>query len=149
MTVSVPELLLLCTGSLKDRQLAALSELFLGRLRHEAKITVREIKDSSTQHEGDRLVELLKKERGYSFALTEEGTLMNSRAFAKRLSTIPGKTVFVIGGPDGLAPKVKTAASQLLSLSPLTFTHEMARYVLLEQLYRACSIMHNRNYHKD
>lgn len=149
MTSPVPEMLLICTGSLKDRHVSALTERYLSRLRHEARITVREISDSTRQREGDQIVRLLKKEGGHSFALAEEGTLWNSRELAKRLGTIPGKTVFVIGGPEGLSPSVKSAASQLLSLSPMTFTHEIARMLLFEQLYRACSIMHNRQYHKD
>ena len=149
MAIPVPELLIICTGSLKDRHLSALADLYLGRLRHEARITVREIKDSTKEREGEQIVSLIEKERGHSFALTEEGALLSSRELAGRLDAIPGKTVFVIGGPEGLSPAVKSAATQLLSLSPLTFTHEIARMLLLEQLYRACSILHNRRYHKD
>jgi 23S rRNA (pseudouridine1915-N3)-methyltransferase len=149
MAVSTPQLVIICTGSVKDRNLGALIADYHNRLHHDARITVHEVKDSTKRREGDRIIALLKKEGGHSFALTEEGTLQSSRQLARRLETIPGKTVFIIGGPEGLDTTVKTAADDLFSLSPLTFTHEIARFLLFEQLYRACSILHNRQYHKD
>jgi 23S rRNA (pseudouridine1915-N3)-methyltransferase len=54
----------------------------------------------------------------------------------------------VIGGPYGLSSAVKQQADQLLSLSPMTFSHEMAQLLVLEQMYRALSINLNRKYHK-
>lgn len=56
--------------------------------------------------------------------------------------------VFAIGGCTGLSAEVRRRANFALSLSPMTFTHEMARYLLLEQLYRAFSIIHHLPYHK-
>jgi 23S rRNA (pseudouridine1915-N3)-methyltransferase len=53
----------------------------------------------------------------------------------------------VIGGPYGLAPEVRTRANLLLSLSKMTFTHQMARLFLLEQLYRSSTILRNEPYH--
>ena len=149
MAMITPEILLICTGSLKDRHIAALMDGYLDRLRHEARITVREVRDSTRLREGAGIVDLLEKEGGYSFALAEEGSMMSSRRLARRMETITGKLIFIIGGPEGLDPVVKKKAGELLSLSPMTFTHEMARVLLAEQLYRACTIMHNRRYHRD
>jgi len=59
-----------------------------------------------------------------------------------------GHPVFLIGGPLGFDPAVTAAAHDRLSLSPLTFTHEIARTLLLEQLYRAFTILHGEPYHK-
>jgi 23S rRNA (pseudouridine1915-N3)-methyltransferase len=56
--------------------------------------------------------------------------------------------VFVIGGPFGLSKELKQKADFLFSLSQMTFTHEMARLFLQEQVYRALSIINNKNYHK-
>ena len=57
------------------------------------------------------------------------------------------KVVFVIGGPYGLDPAVKARAELLWSLSKLTFTHEIARFLLFEQLFRASSILRGGSYH--
>ena len=56
---------------------------------------------------------------------------------------------FIIGGAYGLSPEVKARADRLLSLSPMTLTHEFARLVLMEQLYRAASINSGSKYHHD
>lgn len=58
-----------------------------------------------------------------------------------------GEVEFVIGGPYGVSQRLKDAASERISLSPMTFTHQMARVVLLEQLYRALTIINRRSYH--
>ncbi len=58
------------------------------------------------------------------------------------------KITFVIGGPLGLSPVILAKADLVLSLSPMTFPHEMARLLLLEQLYRACTIKAGEKYHK-
>jgi 23S rRNA (pseudouridine1915-N3)-methyltransferase len=59
-----------------------------------------------------------------------------------------GRLAFLIGGPYGFSDEVLTACHLQLSLSSLTFPHELARIVLLEQLYRACSILNGEKYHK-
>jgi 23S rRNA (pseudouridine1915-N3)-methyltransferase len=58
------------------------------------------------------------------------------------------KITFIIGGPLGLSKETLTKADLVLSLSPMTFTHEMTRLLLLEQLYRACTIRAGEKYHK-
>ena len=57
------------------------------------------------------------------------------------------KMVFVIGGPFGIAPEVKARADLLLALSRMTFTHEMARMLFLEQLYRSMNLLNGGSYH--
>jgi len=66
----------------------------------------------------------------------------------KKLS-IDHLLVFVIGGPFGLSKKVKEKSNTLLSLSQMIFTHEMVYLFLTEQIYRAISIIKNKNYHKE
>ena len=58
-----------------------------------------------------------------------------------------GSSAFVIGGPYGLSDRVKKRADKLISLSPMTFTHEFARAILIEQIYRAKTISANTGYH--
>ncbi len=85
-------------------------------------------------------------------ALDPHGQALDSPALAayigRRRDEGVKDLVFVIGGPLGLAEAVRVRAQLVLSLSPLTLTHEMARLVLLEQLYRAETILHGEPYHK-
>ena len=82
-------------------------------------------------------------------ALCEEGQTYDSLAFAKRLEgSGSDRLAFVIGGADGLDPAIKAQAQWRLSLSPMTFPHELARLLLLEQLYRALSIQQGGPYHR-
>ena len=90
----------------------------------------------------------LDRERGAAVVvLSEEGREFTSTAFASVLGNFNRKVVFVIGGPYGLDPAVKARAELLWSLSKLTFTHEIARFLLFEQLFRACSILRGGSYH--
>ncbi|MCI5145372.1 MAG: 23S rRNA (pseudouridine(1915)-N(3))-methyltransferase RlmH, partial [Candidatus Electrothrix sp. AR3] len=85
-------------------------------------------------------------------ALDPTGTEHTSEALAKLLVGWEDRGVqqvcFLIGGHLGLDKQVRQQADQIWSLSQLTFTHEMTRFILLEQLYRACSIKAGHNYHK-
>lgn len=135
-------------GKIKDRNLAALCESMLKRIRFDAKIEVLEIKDSGKQNvDNRRIIDALAKEQGFVIALSEDGRAMGSAVLAGKLDRIHKKLVFVIGGPLGLDDAVKQRADLILSLSPMTFTHEMARYILFEQLFRAITIIKGRGYH--
>jgi 23S rRNA (pseudouridine1915-N3)-methyltransferase len=80
--------------------------------------------------------------------LDETGHEYTSREFAEFLKSFEGGTVkFVIGGCYGTSHAVHREAKAILSLSKLTLTHEISRFVLLEQLYRAFTILHNKKYH--
>jgi 23S rRNA (pseudouridine1915-N3)-methyltransferase len=102
--------------------------------------------------EEERLLSRLEKARGEVIALTREGKDLGSRAFARlleerRVRAVPGVT-FVIGGAFGLGRGVLARANLALSLSGMTMPHELARLVLVEQLYRAGTILKNEPYHK-
>ena len=111
-------------------------------------LVVSELKDSNPQKEGEAIqAELRPEER--LVVLCEEGELLGSQTLAERLQgTGSDRLAFVIGGADGLDPALKARASWKLSLSPLTFPHELARLLLLEQLYRAQSIQQGGAYHR-
>ena len=100
--------------------------------------------------EADRLRPYL--EEGMSIALSDRGKQHDSHTFAKFLSTLQtksgGQVTILIGGPYGLDDSILDKATHRLSLSPLTFSHQVVRLVLLEQLYRGFSILHNTDYHK-
>lgn len=84
--------------------------------------------------------------------LDERGAEMRSVELARwleRKRTVARRFVFVIGGPYGFAPKVYERANEMLSLSKLTFSHQMVRLVFTEQVYRACTIIKGEPYHHE
>ena len=89
---------------------------------------------------------------GHIVALTDQGKQYTSEDFAgliERLQMVAGgRVVFIIGGPFGLHDEVLASSDHRLSLSSLTFSHQLVRLVLLEQLYRSFSILHGTDYHK-
>ena len=82
--------------------------------------------------------------------LTEEGQLFNSIELTSLLLNFKNKKInFLIGDTDGIPSDIKDKSHLLLSLSPLTFPHELARLILIEQIYRAISISNGSPYHRD
>ena len=82
-------------------------------------------------------------------SLSEEGKIYTSYDFASLLLNFKNKRiVFLIGDTDGLSSDIKLNSNLILSLSPLTFPHELARLILIEQIYRAASITQNSPYHR-
>ena len=111
-------------------------------------LDVVEIKDSNPVKEGELVLSMLRPEQEL-VALTEEGKTYTSDAFAALLSGARShQFVFFIGSADGLSPQIKQQAHHKLSLSPMTFPHELARLLLIEQLYRAKTILQGGRYHK-
>lgn len=103
------------------------------------------------QIEADLLLERT-VDAGVRIALDPSGTSPSSEDLAVLLTGWEDRGVgtvsFLIGGHLGLHPSVLARSDMIVSLSRLTFTHEMARMILLEQLYRACTIKAGHNYHK-
>lgn len=91
-------------------------------------------------------------ERGYTVVLDERGRSFDSLKFAQWFERLtidsPHGINFVLGGDVGLDEPVRRRADMLLSLSAMTLPHQIARVVLLEQIYRACTLMRNIAYHK-
>ncbi len=106
--------------------------------------------DEIKKAEAARLDPLLDK--GTIIALADTGQKLDSRQFAQLLEKLQvssrGFLNFIIGGPYGLHESLLTRADMIVSLSSLTFSHQVVRLVLMEQLYRAFSILHGTDYHK-
>jgi len=87
----------------------------------------------------------------YVVLLDEKGKEFASEAFAdyleKKTHTVPKRLVFIVGGPYGFSDAVYSLASERLSLSKMTFSHQMVRLFFVEQLYRAMTILNNEPYH--
>ena len=89
------------------------------------------------------------RDKNIIISLGEEGKSFNSKEFSSLLLNFNNqKITFFIGDSDGLSSQFKYNSDLLLSLSPLTFPHELARLVLIEQIYRAVSIAKNSPYHR-
>ena len=140
---------LIAVGRIKNKALASLCDDFTKRLKRQGKFEQIELKDGTVENESTRILEALSKRKNARvYALAEEGTTYTSTALANELLNLQGRpVVFIIGGAYGLSQAVKARAKVRLSLSPFTFTHEIARMLLCEQLYRAVSINTGSNYH--
>ncbi|HAZ00020.1 MAG TPA: 50S rRNA methyltransferase [Opitutae bacterium] len=142
---------IIAVGKMKNRSLAALCDDFAKRLKRQGNFELVELKDGDVESEGERILDALAK-RGDAriYAMAEEGRTCSSQKLAAELQALQGRSaVFIVGGAYGLSAAVKSRADVLLSLSPFTFTHEIARMLLCEQLYRAVSIQTGSKYHHE
>jgi 23S rRNA (pseudouridine1915-N3)-methyltransferase len=139
----------LAVGRLKDKRLAALAEDFLRRLRPMAPAEVVELRDADPTREGRDMAARLGSPDGSQLviALDERGDDITSTGLAELLGT-HGNVCFLVGGADGLGDAARSRADRILCLSRLTLTHEMARVLLLEQIYRGLSILRGKPYHR-
>jgi 23S rRNA (pseudouridine1915-N3)-methyltransferase len=138
---------IIAVGRIKDRGLLAKIDEFAKWIMHSTKLEIIELKDSDIEKEGEAILKAVGKDKGYIFALGEEGKEFTSVDFSRQLAKIDRKIIFIIGGPLGLSPRVKQRADMVFSLSKMTFTHEMARLFLFEQIYRAIDIARGGKYH--
>ena len=142
-------------GKTRNKNYLALQDEYLQRLSHFVKCETVEIRDSAPHEgkeiEGKRILEKL-NQTPFVCLLDVTGRGLSSPELAKEIEKWQNagtkEISFVIGGADGIAPEVAASASVVLSLSFLTFTHEMARVVMLEQLYRAFTIIKGFPYQK-
>ena len=111
-------------------------------------LEIIEIRDSTPAKEAEAIRASLRPD-DHLIALMEEGTPLGSEPFARRLDQLGNQRLaFVIGGADGLTDALKASARWQLSLSPMTFPHELARLMLIEQLFRAQAILQGSPYHR-
>jgi len=141
---------IICIGKLKE-EFKILEKEYLKKIKPFTKIEIIEIKEAK----GNSAKEILKKEekeivpkiKGNIIVLAEEGKLLSSEEFARIVEKSPEIT-FVIGSSYGISEAIKKKASVLLSLSKMTFSHQLARIILLEQIYRAYCTIKNLPYQR-
>ena len=137
---------IIAVGKIKRKWIQSGIEMYSKRLPG---LKVIEIKDSNKEKETIAIKEIIQKNE-IIITLNENGQSFTSKELAKKLQDLYNQNItFTIGGATGLSPKLNDLASLQLSLSPLTFPHEIARLLLLEQIYRAKTIAHGGPYHKD
>ncbi|MCU0678898.1 MAG: 23S rRNA (pseudouridine(1915)-N(3))-methyltransferase RlmH [Planctomycetes bacterium] len=150
-------IIILAVGRLKAPYYRAAADEYLKRLKPYAKISVEELpsapftektKKLAQATEGESISRWLDARReGRVFILDEHGDRLDSPAFSRLVSAATAPSYFVIGGALGLDKAILVRAHQMISLSRLTLPHELARVVLLEQIYRAVMIDKGKTYH--
>ncbi|MCM1055666.1 MAG: 23S rRNA (pseudouridine(1915)-N(3))-methyltransferase RlmH [Bacteroides sp.] len=156
--------ILLCIGKLKEAYLRDACREYEKRLSAFCRFSVEELEaeklpdkpsyseiSNALEKEGQRLLKKIPS-NAYVYTLCIEGKQKNSEEFAEALEKNAlkgfGTAVFIIGSSYGLADSVKNSSHSRLSMSEMTFPHQLARVMLMEQIYRAYSIINNRQYHK-
>ena len=138
---------LIVVGRVKDVHYQAKINEFLQRLNAFGKVEIQELRDDTVEKESAAILKALENERGWVVILDERGENITSVELANKFSSCDRKIVLVIGGAFGFTDEVRKRADYLLALSKFTVTHEMARLLLAEQLYRACTIIAGKKYH--
>ena len=136
---------IIAIGKIKKKWIQSGIEMYLNRLPG---LKVIEIKDSTQIKEANTIKEIIKKNEAL-VTLSENGQFFTSKQLAKRLLDFQSQNItFAIGGATGFSPSLNSSSAWQLSLSSLTFPHEIARLLLIEQLYRAKTISLGGPYHK-
>ena len=111
-------------------------------------LTIVELRDGNPEKEAESIRQTLRSDE-WPVMLMEQGETLTSIGFSERLRNLGSQRLaFVIGGADGLTAELKALAHWKLSLSPMTFPHELARLLLIEQLFRAQAIQQGSPYHR-
>ena len=145
-----------CVGNLKEKFSKDAEKEYLKRLSKFCKLNVIELKEQNKlsnttlikEKEGE---EIIKNLSSYNILCDLGGENLSSEEFANRLEKLAlknSKITFVIGGSYGVSEKVKNACQIKISFSRMTFPHNLFRIMLLEQIYRAFTILNGINYHK-
>lgn len=147
----IMKIVIVAVGKLKEKFLADGVAEYLKRINIFAKIEIREIPECRTlEDEGKKLLAQVDK-NSWLCVLDVGGKFMSSESFAKKISELNlhgvSNITFIIGGAYGLSDEVRKSANFLLSLSEMTFTHQMTRLILTEQIYRAFKINRGEPYH--
>eukprot|EP01047_Picozoa_sp_COSAG01_P066699 COSAG01_NODE_9261_length_2500_cov_3.773844_2_plen_152_part_00 len=126
--------------------------VFVRRLRPLAKVEIIELKEARGAKSAEVAVQRESAQILHSAApgfvlLDERGTALTSVELAQQLGAVGGGIDLVVGGAYGVTPAVRDAAGSVLSLSKMTLTHDMAKLLLVEQVYRAATILGNGRYH--
>ena len=153
---------LLCIGKTQYAPFKESIERYTSRIVRYAPFELKELPDirntkslteqQQKEAEGELMLAALTN-ADFLILLDERGKEYTSRQFAKLISdkmvTLPARLVFAIGGPYGFSQKVYDRANGMMSLSKMTFPHELVRLFFVEQLYRAFTILRGEPYHHD
>ncbi|MDE5999971.1 MAG: 23S rRNA (pseudouridine(1915)-N(3))-methyltransferase RlmH [Bacteroidaceae bacterium] len=153
---------LLLVGKTVNKHFVELIDDYASRVKHYISfdiITIPELKNTKNlsaeqqkQQEGELILKQLQV-GDYMVLLDEHGKELRSIEFSKymeqKMQSVSRRLVFIIGGPYGFSPDVYAKANEKLSLSKMTFSHQMIRLIFVEQFYRAMTIMRGEPYHHE
>ena len=153
---------LIVVGKTDSREVEAVVEMYAKRVNHYCKFSITTIADvrntrnmaasRQKQLEGEAIMKLI-GEGDYLVLMDERGQQYTSMEYApwlqKRMLSGVKRLALVIGGPYGFSEEVYARANQKISLSKMTFSHQIVRAIFAEQLYRAFTILNNEPYHHD
>lgn len=156
---------IVCIGKLKEKYLQMACSEYVKRLSAFCKIEIIELNeykvpanpskshiDKAISVEGEYILNKINNQSAYNIPMCIEGKMLSSEQLAEKFNQIAinGKSEInlIIGGSFGLLDEVKKKGDFKLSISPMTFTHQLARIMILEQVYRAFQISNNGKYHK-
>jgi 23S rRNA (pseudouridine1915-N3)-methyltransferase len=141
---------LMWVGKTKERFIEEGIRKYAALLKPYADVRITEIKEEK----GKDIQKMLEKEGGRIMKsgppyvlLDEKGKCLTSVQFADFMGRHAGNIAFLLGGAYGVSREVKEAARETIALSKMTLTHEMSRLLLMEQIFRAYTIIHKRGYH--
>ena len=138
---------IICHGTIKEQYLRDAVSEYSKRLSAFCSLNIYEAKDDA-----GLLLLLDKHKKDYKIALCIEGKEIDSKTLAKMIGELPSNgypgVALVIGGSDGMPESLKEKCDFRLSFSKMTFPHQLMRVILLEQIYRAFTILNNKKYHK-
>lgn len=153
---------LLCIGKTDDKEIKNLINYYLTRLPRHWNFEITEIPD--VKNARNLTPDLLKKEEAKLFLniientdlvvlLDEKGKQFTSREFAQKLDSYQNNSIkkifFLVGGAYGFSEEMYQRANEKISISKMTFTHQMIRLFFVEQIYRADQILQGKPYHND
>ena len=153
-----------CIGKLKEKYFVDAQKEYLKRLDRFAKLEIIELNDLPIPFNASAKEEEILKEKefdlllskidksSYVIALDLDGKSYDSIEFSKKIDSLMNNSItnisFVIGGSLGFSKRINEISKDKLKLSNMTFTHQMTRIILLEQVYRSFKILKNETYHK-
>ena len=153
---------LIVVGKTVEKYYIAAINNYMDRLKHYIALNIEVIpelkntrnlrEEQQKEKEGELILKALQP-TDHIVLLDEHGFEFRSVEFAKwmanKMQTVNKRLVFIIGGPYGFAPAIYQTAHEKISLSKMTFSHQMIRLIFVEQLYRAFSILNNSPYHHE
>jgi len=139
---------LICVGKVKERFTQEWLREFEKRLTKYCSFESVELKESGKEKEAADVLRLIKPDDSV-ILFDVAGPQLSGEEFAELLRRQTAKrVVLIIGGPDGVAEELRKRANQRISISRMTFTHQIARLLVTEQVYRAFTIIKGEKYHK-
>lgn len=157
------QITLLAIGKTQSNWISEGTKIYVDRMRHYGKFAFVETADSKLKQSKkeppavqEAEADILERHLDgvdHLILLDERGKSMGSLAFSKHIQSLQNRglrhVMFVIGGPYGFAPRIRSRAQAFMSLGPMTFSHQMIRPFAAEQIYRAHTILKGEPYHHE